>query len=56
MPGWCMWCGEAEMPDIGTSVKRTRKGLKWKTPTRLALRRKRITVCGDCWRRVTWEA
>jgi hypothetical protein len=45
------------MPDISDSVKRTKKGkLKWKSFSRKALRRKKIVVCGECYRKVTWEA
>ena len=56
MPKWCMGCGKAKMPEISDSVKRTNKGPKWKSFSRAALRRKKIIVCGACWRRITWEA
>ena len=55
MPSWCMFCGDAKMPDTGTSVKRGRKGLKWKKPSRVAPRWKRITVCWECYKKVTCE-
>ena len=57
MPKWCMSCGKAEMPETNTTVKRTKDGkLKWKEFSRAALRRKKIVVCGNCWRIITWEA
>lgn len=55
MPSWCMFCGDAKMPDTGISLKRGRKGLKWKKPSRVALRWKRITVCWECYKKVTCE-
>jgi hypothetical protein len=57
MPKWCMSCEKAEMPETCTILKKTKKGkLKWITPTRLALKRRKIVVCGVCWRSITWEA
>jgi hypothetical protein len=52
-----MSCGKVEMPETGTTLKKTRKGkLIWITPTKQALRRRKIVVCGACWRSITWEA
>jgi hypothetical protein len=34
-----MGCGNAQMSDMSTSVKKTKEGLKRKTPSRLALKR-----------------
>ena len=56
MPKWCMSCGEVKMPSMSDSVTRTKKGLKWNSFSRKTLRRKKIVVCGECWRRITWEA
>jgi len=57
MPKWCMSCGNVEMPDMSDSVMRTKEGkLKWKSLSRAALRRKKVVVCGNCWRIITWEA
>jgi hypothetical protein len=38
---------------VENSLKKARKELKWITPTRAALQRERIVVCGDCWRTIT---
>jgi hypothetical protein len=49
--------GKAKMPETNTTVTRTKKGkLKWITPSKAALRRRKIVVCGACWRSITWEA
>ena len=57
MPKWCMACGKVEMPETGTVLKKNKKGkLKWITPSRAALRRRKVVVCGNCWRIITWEA
>lgn len=56
MPKWCMSCGNVEMPEMSTTVKRTREEkLKWKEFSRAALRRKKVVVCGQCWREANWE-
>ena len=57
MPKWCMACGKVEMPETGLSVKRAKNGkLKWIRPSKQALSRRKIIVCGECWRSITWEA
>jgi hypothetical protein len=40
---------------MADTVKMTKKGPKWKSFSRAVLKRKRVTVCGNCWRRITWE-
>jgi hypothetical protein len=52
-----MSCGRAEMPETGNVLMSMRNGMpKWKTPSRGALRRRKVVVCGNCWRIITWEA
>ena len=52
MPRWCMNCGNVNFPDMADSVKMTKKGPKWKSFSKAALKRKKIVVCGACWRRI----
>ncbi len=57
MPKWCMSCGTVKMPETGTFLEKTKRGkLEWITPSRAALRRRKVVVCGNCWRIITWEA
>jgi hypothetical protein len=51
-----MNCGTADFPDMTDSVNMTKKGPKWKSFSRVALRKKKVVVCGNCWRIITWDA